>query len=139
MDICQGGDVLTAIIENVRFKEDQCKTFMTTILNTVSYIHEKGFVHRDLKPDNILFINKDLIDFSFIKLIDFGTAVPFKAGQKPLTEIIGTADYVAPEVINQSYDNRCDVWSIGCLAHMMLSGSPPFVENTEELTFAAIK
>jgi serine/threonine protein kinase len=53
--------------------------------------------------------------------------------------MIGTADYVAPEVINNSYDSRCDIWSIGCLAHMMLAGSPPFVENTEELTFAAIK
>jgi calcium-dependent protein kinase len=53
--------------------------------------------------------------------------------------MMGTADFVAPEVLNNSYDNRCDVWSIGCLAHMMLCGSPPFVENSEELVFAAIK
>jgi len=79
------------------------------------------------------------VDFAKIKLIDFGTAVHYKKGDPLLTETMGTADFIAPEVLNNSYDERCDVWSIGCLAHMMLSGSPPFVENSEELVFAAIK
>ena len=116
---------------------------MRNLLSTVGHMHGKGWVHRDLKPENMMLETKqssfDNIDFSEVKLIDFGTAVRHKEGDAPLTETMGTADFIAPEVLLESYDSRCDIWSIGCLAHMMLSGSPPFIANSEELVFAAIK
>jgi calcium-dependent protein kinase len=58
---------------------------------------------------------------------------------EPLKDLVGTAEYVAPEVINGSYDLKCDVWSVGCLTHMLLAGEPPFRSEVEEYLFAKIK
>ena len=64
-------------------------------------------------------------EFDSIKLIDFGTALKFKPGQV-FTDTIGTAYYIAPDVLNNYYGKECDIWSIGVIAYILLSGSPPF-------------
>ena len=76
-----------------------------------------------MKPENLLLESSE--DLHSIKLIDFGTAQRFHPGQI-LTDTIGTAYYIAPEVLNGSYSKECDIWSIGVISYILLSGSPPF-------------
>jgi calcium-dependent protein kinase len=89
----------------------------------LTYCHAKNIVHKDLKPENILLEKKK--DISTIKLIDFGTAQRFDK-KKKMTTIIGTPYYVAPEVLRGSYDEKCDVWGVGVIMFILLSGTPPF-------------
>ena len=80
-------------------------------------------VIRDLKPENILLEQHK--DFNHIKLIDFGAATNYVADQE-FTESIGTCYYIAPEVVNQKYTEKCDIWSCGVITYIALSGQPPF-------------
>lgn len=73
-----------------------------------------------------------------IKVIDFGTAQTYKAGQK-LTETIGTPYYIAPEVLAHKYGRECDVWSVGVMTYIILSGIPPFNGSTDNEIMNAIK
>lgn len=79
-------------------------------------------VHRDLKPENIIYDESD----NSLKIIDFGTSVEYDKKKEQLKQMHGTCYYIAPEVLNQTYDERCDVWSIGVLLYILLSGAPPF-------------
>lgn len=106
----------------------------------VNEIIDKDFqiVHRDLKPENVLlnFANKDKTGTPEIKLIDFGTAEHVKKGE-PLMDRVGTISYMAPEVVNagkfmtssgmkeNTYDCKCDIWSVGVIAYAALCGQPP--------------
>ena len=91
-------------------------------------------MHRDLKPENILVdINSDTL-----KIGDFGAATPFN-GDSKLTELVGTPYYVAPEVINGSYNCKCDVWSCGIILYVLLCGSPPFNGKNDKEIMEKIK
>lgn len=80
-------------------------------------------MHRDLKPENFLFSENDVK--SVLKLIDFGIAR--KLGpEKTLTTKTGTFYYISPEILRGSYDEKCDIWSLGVILYMLLSGYPPF-------------
>lgn len=81
-------------------------------------------MHRDLKPENIL-VDKE--QDGILKIIDFGTSAEYdkEIGAK-LSTIHGTSYYIAPEVLKKSYDEKCDVWSIGVILYILLSGKPPF-------------
>ena len=85
-------------------------------------------MHRDLKPENIMLEqNKDLDQ---IKLIDFGTAIRLEPG-KFCYQMVGTAYYMAPEVLNQCYTDKCDIWSSGVMLFILLTGIPPFNGKNE--------
>lgn len=86
-------------------------------------------MHRDLKPENILL--EDTYEYDKIKLIDFGESVKFEKG-KPNTDVVGTPYYIAPEVLKKSYDEKCDMWSIGVITYILLSGTPPFGGRNEK-------
>ena len=92
------------------------------VLLAVNYLHFKKIVHRDLKPENLLFEFEDRWD---IKVIDFGLSRIFSKDKK-MCQRLGTPFYVAPEVLKKKYDEKCDVWSIGIILHILLCGSPPF-------------
>jgi calcium-dependent protein kinase len=109
---------------------------MKQLLSCVSYCHEHHIIHRDLKPENVLLEASK--EFDQIKVIDFGTAQKFKQGQK-LSETIGTPYYIAPEVLNHQYGKECDVWSLGVMAYIILSGIPPFNGSSDADIMAAIK
>ena len=79
---------------------------MSQLLSSVSYLHSNGVIHRDLKPENVLL--EDRNDFLNIKLIDFGTAVRVESKSR-LKGAIGTAYYIAPEVLSGRYDKQCDL------------------------------
>ena len=82
-----------------------------------------------MKPENILLEQNK--DFDQIKIIDFGTSLKFDHS-KALDEKLGTPYYIAPEVLNKSYDEKCDIWSCGVVLFITLSGMPPFNGSTDQ-------
>ena len=95
---------------------------MKQVLSAVAYCHQKNICHRDLKPENILLDSKNN---NSIKVIDFGTSQKFDPARK-MTQTYGTAYYIAPEVLQSEYNEKCDVWSVGVILYILLSGRPPF-------------
>jgi len=93
-------------------------------------------VHRDLKPENVLLEQNK--DFDQIKIIDFGTSL-VHTGQGHLDEKLGTPYYIAPEVLNKKYNEKCDLWSIGVITYIILSGMPPFNGNTDQEIMKKVK
>ena len=111
---------------------------MRQLLSAVAYCHDKGVIHRDLKPENILIENSEEKDKEYfhIKIIDFGTCEILK--KKKLTEQIGTSFYIAPEVLKNGYNEKCDLWSCGVILYILLCGSPPFYGKNEKEIFQKI-
>ena len=130
-ELLEGGELFEAIAQQGSFSEADCAKIMKQILNAVNYLHSKNIVHRDLKPENIMLTNKIKSTKSKyeIKIIDFGTATVFEPHKK-MTKFIGTSYYLAPEVLKESYDEKCDVWSCGVIMYILLSGYPPFNGNS---------
>ncbi|KAM7510362.1 hypothetical protein LguiB_009237 [Lonicera macranthoides] len=136
MELCEGGELLDRILSRGgRYTEDDAKAVMVQILKVVAFCHLQGVVHRDLKPENFLFISKD--EDSQLKAIDFGLSDFVKPDEK-LNDIVGSAYYVAPEVLHRSYSTEADVWSIGVIAYILLCGSRPFWARTESGIFRAV-
>ncbi|XP_031275598.1 CDPK-related kinase 5 isoform X1 [Pistacia vera] len=136
MELCEGGELLDRILSRGgKYTEDDAKSVMIQILNVVAFCHLQGVVHRDLKPENFLFTSKD--DNSVLKAIDFGLSDFVKPDER-LNDIVGSAYYVAPEVLHRSYSTEADVWSIGVIAYILLCGSRPFWARTESGIFRAV-
>ncbi|XP_044501510.1 CDPK-related protein kinase isoform X2 [Mangifera indica] len=136
MELCEGGELLDRILaRGGKYTEDDAKAVMIQILNVVAFCHLQGVVHRDLKPENFLFTSKD--ENSVLKAIDFGLSDFVKPDER-LNDIVGSAYYVAPEVLHKSYSTEADVWSIGVIAYILLCGSRPFWARTESGIFRAV-
>ncbi|CAI0553737.1 unnamed protein product [Linum tenue] len=136
MELCEGGELLDRILSRGgKYSEEDAKTVMIQILNVVAFCHLQGVVHRDLKPENFLFTSKD--EDSQLKAIDFGLSDFVKPDER-LNDIVGSAYYVAPEVLHRSYGTEADVWSIGVIAYILLCGSRPFWARTESGIFRAV-
>ena len=141
-DLCTGGSLFNGIVEKRRtsgagggcYGENDASRMVRELLDAVSYMHERGIVHRDIKAENVLFDTTD-VD-SPIKVIDFGLAVDRlpsagtvageDEGASMMTDAVGSPYYVAPEVLRGEYDMSCDVWSVGILTYVLLCGYPPF-------------
>ena len=137
MEYMNGGELFD-YIEKKPVCEDEAKVLMRQIVESVSYLHTQNIVHRDLKPENILLSKSPSGkgDVS-LKLADFGYA---EQDNKGLTNALYTLYYVSPEVLINDfrfnkegkvdgsipYDKRCDLWSLGVVAYIMLMGYPPF-------------
>lgn len=132
-EYCGGGELFAAVKRNHHFSEKDASGILKQLLSAVSYLHSRNIVHRDLKPENIVFNTVVDTDFSKgrIKIIDFGTAEIVRKG-KNLTAKVGSPFYVAPEVLQQNYNNKCDVWSCGVILYVLLSGYPPFRGRSHE-------
>lgn len=94
----------------------------------VNYLHGKKIVHRDLKPENLMLEKENHWD---LKVIDFGLSRIFNKDKK-MNQRLGTPYYVAPEVLKKKYDEKCDIWSIGIILHIFLTGNPPFIGRNDE-------
>lgn len=133
-EFCDGGELFEEIIEWGKFTEEDAAVLMKQVLTCVNYCHKRNFVHRDLKPENIL-LEKDK-GFDHLKICDFGTAKIFdeEAGgaKARLKDSVGSPYYIAPEVLAGSYGAKCDVWSCGVIAYIVLSGIPPFNGFSDE-------
>jgi len=102
----------------------------------VAYCHRNGVCHRDLKLEN--FCLEDQSMAARVKLIDFGLSSVYDA-DIPMTNACGTLYYVAPEVLRQRYDKKCDMWSLGVIAYILLDGRPPFCGRDDESTLRCIR
>ena len=137
-ELCTGGELFDKIVDVKHFSESVACNIMRQLFSAVAYCHEKGVIHRDLKPENILIESSEEKDKDFfhIKVIDFGTCEILK--KKKLTEQIGTSFYIAPEVLKNGYNEKCDLWSCGVILYILLCGSPPFYGKNEKEIFRKI-
>lgn len=109
---------------------------VSEMLSSVAFLHSRSICHRDLKLENwVLESGKDV--WSPLKLIDFGLSTHFSPGQR-LSRVVGSSYYVAPEVLKKSYTEACDLWSLGVIVYMLLSGAPPFYGKNDEAIKASI-
>lgn len=123
-EFCDGCELFDEIANHHHFNERTAANYVEQIVRAVVYCHSMGIVHRDLKPENILI---DAEQDGIVKLIDFGTSAVYSRGSETLKGVFGTAYYIAPEVVRKKgYDERCDVWSIGVMIYILLSGAAPF-------------
>mmetsp|Transcript_43143 Transcript_43143/g.97269 ORF Transcript_43143/g.97269 Transcript_43143/m.97269 type:complete len:505 (-) Transcript_43143:251-1765(-) len=132
MELCEGGDLFDRILLAGRFAETDAALMMQDILRAIFYMHQNQICHRDLKPENFLFQNKGPIDQNSLKLIDFGFANRFGHGMAHLTTKVGTAYYIAPQVLKRRYNHLCDLWSAGAIMYTLLCGRPPFHGRTDQ-------
>ena len=125
-------------INKSTLNEQQLSIIFYQVFSGLYYLHENKIIHRDLKPENILISKKevDLLseeEYFWIQIIDFGTAKIFEP-YKRQKSIIGSPYYIAPEVLNKDYNEKCDTWSVGVILYMFLTGRPPFLgKNNEEI------
>ncbi|KAF5455724.1 hypothetical protein F2P56_025271 [Juglans regia] len=135
MELCSGGELFDRIIAKGSYSEREAASIARQIVNVVHACHFMGVIHRDLKPENFLMVSKD--EKSPIKATDFGLSVFIEEG-KVYKDIVGSAYYVAPEVLRRRYGKEIDVWSAGVILYILLSGVPPFWAETEKGIFDAI-
>ncbi|KAM6543647.1 hypothetical protein CsatB_008094 [Cannabis sativa] len=129
MELCSGGELFDRMISKGSYSEREAAKIFKQIVNVVHVCHFMGVMHRDLKPENFLLASKD--DNAPIKATDFGLSV-FIEQEKVYTDIVGSAFYLAPEVLQQNYGKEIDVWSAGVILYILLSGFPPFGGETEK-------
>ena len=129
MEECKGGEVFDKIIEHIQNKkmytEKDAANMFQQMMSAVEYCHNNGICHRDLKPENLLYLNQGPEINNPIKVIDFGLSQVISPDRKLKTKV-GTAYYVAPEILKGSYTEKCDIWSAGVILYIFLSGDPPF-------------
>ncbi|CAN8270300.1 unnamed protein product [Cochlearia groenlandica] len=135
MELCAGGELFDRIIAKGTYSERAAASVCRQIVNVVKICHFMGVLHRDLKPENFLLSSKD--DKALIKATDFGLSVFIEEG-KVYRDIVGSAYYVAPEVLRRRYGKEVDIWSAGIILYILLSGVPPFWAETEKGIFDAI-
>lgn len=137
LEICSGGELYDNLIEQEIYSEGLAKNVFRQMVSAVGYVHQMGIAHRDLKLENFLFESKE--KDALVKLIDFGLSK--KYGIQRMTTLVGTAYYIAPEILlhQDCYGPLCDVWSLGVILFMMLSGWPPFGGDDDRQIMRNIK
>ncbi|URE28698.1 calcium-dependent protein kinase [Musa troglodytarum] len=135
MELCAGGELFDRIVAQGHFTERAAASLLRTIVQIVHTCHSMGVMHRDLKPENFLLLNKE--EDSPLKATDFGLSVFFKQGEV-FRDIVGSAYYIAPEVLKRKYGPEADIWSIGVMLYILLCGVPPFWAESERGIFNAI-
>ncbi|XP_068395910.1 MAP kinase-interacting serine/threonine-protein kinase 1 isoform X2 [Eschrichtius robustus] len=138
ISVKETSSILTHIQKQKHFNEREASRVVQDVAAALDFLHTKGIAHRDLKPENILCESPEKV--SPVKICDFdlGSGVKLNNSCTPittpeLTTPCGSAEYMAPEVVEvftdeaTFYDKRCDLWSLGVVLYIMLSGYPPFV------------
>jgi len=126
MELCAGGELFDRIIAKGHYTERAAASLLRTIVQIVHTCHSMGVIHRDLKPEN-----------APLKATDFGLSVFYKEGEV-FKDIVGSAYYIAPEVLKRRYGPEVDIWSIGVMLYILLCGVPPFWAESENGIFNAI-
>ncbi|KAL8160446.1 hypothetical protein V2J09_001983, partial [Rumex salicifolius] len=137
MELCEGGELLDRILakKDSRYSEKDAAVIVRQMLKVAAECHLHGLVHRDMKPENFLF--KSTEEDSPLKATDFGLSDFIKPGKR-FTDMVGSAYYVAPEVLKRKSGPESDVWSIGVIIYILLSGRRPFWDNTEDGVFKEV-
>ena len=131
MENCVGGSLSIKIDERINhkrpFDENILSEIFRQIASAIKYIHDKNICHRDLKPDNICFTHMGNMEGNTAKLIDFGLSKMMSYEEKIFSSLVGSPLFVAPEVLNQKYTKKCDIWSLGIILFLLVGGYPPFI------------
>jgi len=136
MEFMAGGDLFDKIGNTSSYNEDDARNVSITLLKAVNYCHQNGVAHLDLKAKNLLL--KDTGDVINVKLGDFGFATRV-TGPNCLNTQCGTPFYVAPEIIRcKPYDERADMWSLGVIIYLILSGELPFMAKSAPQLFRKV-
>ena len=136
MELCEGEELFQMISQRIQeekyFTESEAAIIMKSLLMAINHCHSEKIAHRDIKPENII-VGAD----GTIKLIDFGLSKTVKI--KELKTIVGSPYYIAPEVLKENYSYQCDIWSLGVILYIMLSGIVPFDGTNATEVFEKIK
>ena len=138
MEFCAAMELFAMLTTRERVYEDEAADIVSQLLSAVTYLHSRNIVHRDLKPENILVSPLSNSSRFHVTIIDFETAALLDV-QHQLTGSFGTVYYMAPEVLEGCYNEKCDLWSLGVILYIMLSGKPPFDGGTERHIARSIK
>lgn len=136
LELIQGGELFERVIDDdFVLTERSCAVFVRQICEGIEFIHAQNILHLDLKPENILCLTKM---GNRIKIIDFGLAREYDTNKK-LQVLFGTPEFVAPEVVNfDQIGFGTDMWSIGVICYVLLSGLSPFMGDTDFETMANV-
>lgn len=152
LELCRHGELVEQIQKRTTLDLGKAKFYAAEVVLILEHLQDCGVIHRDVKPENLL-----LTDSGHLKLIDFGCVKDLTGGcdeqncqgggrspnklkkGKRRVSFVGTADYIAPEVLdNTNVSFATDLWSLGCLVYQMLAGRPPFRAGSEYLTYQNI-
>ncbi|TNV79747.1 hypothetical protein FGO68_gene8048 [Halteria grandinella] len=135
MENCPGGELFQKITsqKDQSFNESEAASIMRKLFKAINHCHASGVVHRDIKPENIMYG----VDGE-IKLIDFGLSRSVNIKHSQLNTVAGTPYYMAPEVFEGEYNQQCDVWSLGVIMYVLLSGYLPFQGDTRQKILSKI-
>jgi len=138
MELVTGGELFEKVVEEDNLTEKQVIRYTKQVLYGLQHMHNKHMVHLDLKPENILCLGGEEPGYEEIKLIDFGmTRVVTDAGDE--IDMCGTAEFVAPEVINyEPVGVKADMWSMGVIVYVLLSGLSPFMGEDDNDTLSNV-
>ncbi|XP_009462692.1 PREDICTED: death-associated protein kinase 2-like [Nipponia nippon] len=137
LELIGGGELFDFIAEKEMLLEEEAIEFLGQILRGVEYLHARRIAHFDLKPENIMLQEKD-VPKPRIKIIDFGLAQHLEDGVT-FKSLCGTPQYIAPEVINyEPLSSATDMWSIGVITYILLSGLSPFQGETDAETLSNV-
>ena len=139
IELCSGGKLVEELTEKGTLNEKSVAYIIYQLLSAINYCHKMKIIHRNLKPENILISKREKDDLLYVKIGGFATAKMNEEGiiEKKIKE---TSYYFAPEIISNNYDEKCDIWSIGVIMYLLLSGRLPFSgENDIEINEKILK
>ncbi|XP_055374489.1 myosin light chain kinase, smooth muscle isoform X2 [Condylostylus longicornis] len=136
MEYITGGELFERVVaDDFTLTERDCILFLRQICEGVDYMHSQSIVHLDLKPENIMCYTRTSHQ---IKIIDFGLAQRLNS-DSPVRVLFGTPEFIAPEIINyEPISFQTDMWSVGVICYVLLSGLSPFMGDADVDTFANI-
>mmetsp|Transcript_34807 Transcript_34807/g.75901 ORF Transcript_34807/g.75901 Transcript_34807/m.75901 type:complete len:337 (+) Transcript_34807:85-1095(+) len=132
MERCSGGELFDFLQTATDVPERECKRIMREILEAVDHIHNQGLIHRDIKPENIMFHDPSQSmtpspgHKKTIKLIDFDTCQEYEPTSPKAKHVVGTMGYIAPEALLGEYSPASDLWSVGVILYILMTGDMPF-------------
>lgn len=138
MELCRGGELWARLLvdgERAPVAESLAHSWLYELCEALDFMHSKGLVHRDVKPENMM-----LDEAGSVKLVDFGTAKDLVDTDLNGPEFVGTPEYMAPEMIDSkdaSYE--ADWWAVGVVAYQLLVGHTPFRGKSPYFTFLKVR
>lgn len=150
-ELCAGGELFDRIIELGEFSEADAVHLIHQVVDGIQYLHSMGCIHRDLKPENLLMVGRTpgTDEYLQLKICDFGLSAMREVDgtkedfDKDLQKFMGTEEYLAPEVFitsasmarkqaGEHYTGKIDVWAIGVIFYVMVTGRFPFVRRDDD-------
>ncbi|KAF2076286.1 hypothetical protein CYY_002401 [Polysphondylium violaceum] len=136
LELVTGGELFDKIVQRGEYSEQDASKIVRQIVSAVGYLHANGIAHRDLKPQNLLCAG---IEGDDIRVADFGLSKIFGDGDY-LETCCGSPEYVAPEVLEcKPYDKACDLWSVGVITYVLLTGCFPFWDKNNAVLYEKIR